>query len=141
MHTHYNIPRESSAEPVKIPAPAVERPVVISPAPVRAKAPSVTDASRTAATPAAIAPAKGSYVIQVVTYPARQDADKIVASFKKAGIHAYVKENSRPSGRLFYLVLIRGGRTEEEAKAQLLKFRANEAARPFRDAFVKSSRS
>ena len=37
--------------------------------------------------------------------------------------------------------LLGGFRTEAEAQAQLLKFRAKEVARPFQDAFVRPSRS
>lgn len=143
MRVRYKIPGEST--PVKTPdavamvapaVPAVERPVVITPAPVRPRKVRASEGSVTTAVPVS-----GSYVIQVVTYPTQQDADQVVATFRRAGLRAFVKENARPSGRLFYLVLLGGFRTEAEAQAQLLKFRAKEVARPFQDAFVKSSRS
>ena len=142
MRARYKIPGESV--PVKTPAtvaavvpakPVTERPVVITPAPVRPKKVRAEGSAATAA------PLSGSYVIQVVTYPTQQDANQIVDTFRRAGLRAFVKENTRPSGRLFYLVLLGGFRTEAEAQAQLLKFRAKEVARPFQDAFVKSSRS
>lgn len=141
MHTRYSAPVAAATKAVVKPAVVVERPVVVSPGPVKAKEIKKAEAPKSTSTPAAALPPKGSYVIQVVTYPTRQDADQIVGAFKKAGIRAYVKESARPSGRLFYLVLLRGGRTEEEAQAQLLKFKASDVARPFQDAFVKSSRS
>jgi cell division septation protein DedD len=144
MRARYKIPGESApvktAVPVEVVVPAkvvTERPVVITPAPVR---PKKVRASETTVA-ATEAPASIAYVIQVVTYPTRQDADQIVATFKRAGLRAFVKENTRPSGRLFYQVLLGGFRTEAEAQSQLLKFRAQEVARPFQDAFVKSSRT
>ena len=141
MRVRYKIPGEVPAKtrtvaPVVVSKPVVERPVVITPAPVRPPKKHVSEGSAVPSTSAS-----GSYVIQVVTYPTKQDADQIADTFKRAGFHALVKENTRPSGRLFYLVLLGGFRTEAEAQAQLLKFRAKEVARPFQDAFVKSSRS
>ena len=110
-----------------IPAkPVAERPVVITPAPVRT--------SKSASSAA-------EYVIQVVTSPSAQDADSIVKTLKSSGFRAFVKESARPSGRVFYMVLIGGFRTAAEAQSQLLKFRKNEAARPFQDAFVRTNRS
>ena len=142
MHTRYTAPQETPVAQVKTSEAETVRSTVAAPASAKAQPSAATQPSQVAAVALPVtAPAKGSYVIQVVTYPTRQDADQIVATFRKAGIHAYVKENSRPSGRLFFLVLIRGGRTEEEAQSQLLKFKANEVARPFQDAFVNSSRS
>ncbi len=98
--------------------------------------------SKTSAVVGAESPAavKNTYVIQVVTYPTKADADRIVSNFRKEGLKAYVKENVRPSGRVFYLVLLGGFKSEPEAQAQLLKFRKMEIARPFQDAFVKSSK-
>jgi cell division septation protein DedD len=110
--------------------------VVIAPVPVR---PPKTHASEGSA--ATSIPVSGSYVIQVVTYPTKKDADLVADTFKREGFRAFVKENTRPSGRLYFLVLLGGFRTEAEAQAQLLKFRAKEVARPFQDAFVRSSRS
>jgi septal ring-binding cell division protein DamX len=60
---------------------------------------------------------------------------------KKEGLKAYTKENTRPSGRVYYVVYIGGFRTEAMAQAELLKFRAKEIARPFQDAFVRSTPS
>ncbi len=143
MHTNYGTSHEASpSSVVKISKKTVStHPAVVAPSPVKPKVAFAPRSSPAVVTTEAAPAPKGSYVIQVVTYPTRPDAEQIVASFKKAGIHAYVKENSRPSGRLFYLVLIGGFRTEAAAQAQLVKFKANEAARPFQDAFVKSSKS
>jgi cell division septation protein DedD len=80
-------------------------------------------------------------VIQVVTYPSREDAEQIVLALKKEGLSAFVKENTRPSGRVYYVVYMGGFRTEAAAQAQLVKFRAKEVARPFQDAFVRSIQS
>lgn len=116
--------------------PVVEREVVITPAPVRPKQLPATDKSR-----APSAQTGGPFVVQVVTYPTQQDADQVVAALNREGFRSFVKEDIRPTGRVFYLVLIGGFRTEAEAQAQLLKFRAKEIARPFQDAFIKSSRT
>ncbi|MFA5168169.1 MAG: SPOR domain-containing protein [Candidatus Omnitrophota bacterium] len=142
MRARYKISGESIL--IKTPAAVAavvssrpaEHPVVITPVAAGPKKGRAPEGSATAE-----ASANGSYVIQVVTYPTRQDADQIVDTFQRAGLHAFVKENTRPSGRLFYLVLLGGFHTEAEAQAQLLKFRAKEIARPFQDAFVKSNRS
>jgi cell division septation protein DedD len=123
------------AEPISA-KPVTERPVVITPAPVRPKKARVPEASA-----AATVLVSGPYVIQVVTYPGKHDADQMADTFRREGFRAFVKENTRPSGRLFFLVLLGGFRTEAEAQAQLVKFRAKEIARPFQDAFVRSSRS
>ena len=134
MRVRYKIPGESisvktqEVAAVVVPAkPVTERPVVITPAPARISKP----ASLT------VEP----YVIQVVTYPSAQDAEAIVKSLKSAGFRAFVKESARPSGRIFYMVLIGGFRTAAEAQSQLLKFRGQEVARPFQDAFVRTNRS
>jgi cell division septation protein DedD len=141
LRVRYKIPGESvpakTATPVVAVVPAksvTERRVVITPASARPPKARVEGG-------AAAASVSGSYVIQVVTYPTKQDAEQIVGTFRRAGFRAFVKENTRPSGRLFYLVLLGGFRTEAEAQAQLLKFRAKEVARPFQDAFVKLNRS
>jgi cell division septation protein DedD len=101
--------------------------VVITPAPVRA--------------PKAATLVAEPYVIQVVTYPSAQDADSIVKVLKGAGFRAFTKESARPSGRVFYMVLIGGFRTAAEAQSQLAKFRGHEVARPFQDAFVRTNRA
>ena len=147
LRTRYKIPKETTAPvPVNSQSPVetaakplnsvVERPVVITPAPIKPK--SIRPGAESGTTASSSA---GSYVIQVVTYPAKQDAEQIVLALKKEGLHAYVKEYTRPSGRLYYIVFIGGFRTEAVAQAQLLKFRAKEVARPFQDAFVRSSQS
>jgi len=141
MRARYKIPGEPAPVKIQDVVPAVvppqvvtERPVVITPAPVKSPKVPVSVAS-------AAVPAGGTYVVQVATYAVKQDADQIVNSFRRAGLRAFVKEGTRSSGRLYYLVLLGGFRTEAEAQAQLLKFRTKEVARPFQDAFVKSSRS
>jgi len=119
-----------------VPVPVVEREVTITPAPVRIKKNVVPGAPRTGASQST-----ASYVIQVVTYPSKPDAEQIVAALKKAGLRAFVQENARPSGRVFYLVLIGSFHTAADAQAELSKFRALEAARPFQDSFVRTNRS
>jgi cell division septation protein DedD len=139
MRARYKMPGKAAvveAPAGVIPAPPVEREVTITPAPVKTKKVVAPDSTRLAGTPAS-----GTYVVQVVTYPSRQDADQIVSALKREGLRAFVQENARPSGRVFYLVLIGGFSTASEAQAQLLKFRALEVARPFQDAFVRTNRS
>jgi len=138
MRVRYKIPGESIPAKPTVPVAAVvssasvaERPVVVTPVPVRASKPS-SGQSASKADP---------YVIQVVTYPSSQDADSIVKALKSSGFSAFVKENTRSSGRVFYMVLIGGFRTAAEAQSQLLKFRGQEVARPFQDAFVRTNRS
>ncbi|MEI7751787.1 MAG: SPOR domain-containing protein [Candidatus Omnitrophota bacterium] len=143
MRTRYKIPGDTvqvkpmDAESTVVPSkPAAERPVVITPAPVRSpKAPAVGTVTKP------VLLAAESYVIQVVTYPSAQDADSIVKTLKGAGFHAFAKESARPSGRVFYMVLIGGFRTAADAQSLLLKFRGHEVARPFQDAFVRTNRS
>jgi cell division septation protein DedD len=133
MRARYKMPvnvAAAEAPAAVVPAPVVEREVTITPAPVRVK--------KAAASTAA---ASTAYVIQVVTYPGKHDAEQIVEALKQAGLRAFVQENARPSGRVFYLVLIGGFRTAAEAQAQLLKFRSLEVARPFQDSFVRTNRS
>jgi len=144
MRARYKIPGESAA-PAKTPdvitpavpvKPVVERPVVITPAPVRTPKVSVSEA-----TSKPVPLTAGAYVIQVVTYPSAQDAESIVNTLKNSGFRAFVKESARPNGGVFYIVLIGGFRTVAEAQSQLLKFRKQEVARPFQDAFVRTNRS
>ncbi|MFH1799788.1 MAG: SPOR domain-containing protein [Candidatus Omnitrophota bacterium] len=142
MRVRYKIPGEvpaktPTAAPVVVSKPAVERPVVITPVPPRPpQTPRVSEGGA-----ATSVPVSGSYVIQVVTYPTKQDADQVAETFKREGFRAFVKENTRPSGRVYFQVFLGGFRTEAEAQAQLLKFRAKEVARPFQDAFVRLNRS
>ena len=143
MRVRYKIPGElvpsktpTAVKVVVPPKPATERPVVITPVPVRPSKARVSEGRATT-----LVPVSGPYVIQVVTYPTKQDADQVAETFRREGFRVFVKENTRPSGRLYFLVLLGGFRTEAEAQAQLLKFRAKEVARPFQDAFVRPSRS
>ena len=143
MRVRYKIPDESvqvkiqDAVGVVVPTkPVDEHPVVITPALVRSQKVRAPEGSAAIA-----APLSGSYVIQVVTYPSAQDADSIVKTLKNSGFRAFVKESARPSGGVFYMVLIGGFHTAAEAQAQLLKFRGQEVARPFQDAFVRTNRS
>lgn len=81
----------------------------------------------------------GRFVIQVATYPSEDYAGRVMASMKQAGFNnAFVRENVRSSGAIFYVVMIGGFRTASEAQQQLAKFRATEVSRPFSDAFVKT---
>lgn len=148
MNTQYSSRREQpvGVENVSAPVqdagvPVTERPVVITPAPVRPRVAErdvvITPAAQVKRTEVQAA-SSGSYAIQVVTYPSRADAEQVVEALKKEKLSAFVKENVRPSGRIFYVVHIGGYPTEEEAQAQLVKFRAKEVARPFQDAFVKT---
>ncbi len=141
LRVRYNMPREHAPAPAQAVIPSSVSSVVNTAASVKPKvafAPRTSGPADVTVTPA---PVKNSYVIQVVTYPTRSDAEQIVASFKKAGVPAFVKENSRPSGRLFYLVLIGSFRTEAEAQAHLSKFKTKDVARPFQDAFVKATKT
>lgn len=123
------IPAESfeAVPPVKN---AMPREVVITPAAVQHSVAAKTVTAETNL--------NGPYVIQVVTYPSEEDARQVIEALKRENFNAFFKENKRPSGRIFYVVMIGRFRTEAEAQAQLLKFRAKEIARPFQDAFVKS---
>lgn len=119
----------------EVPAVESSRPVVITPVPVKPKALAVvSSAVREERTTNSL-----PYVIQVVTYPSQRDAEQIVNALKREQLKAFIKENKRPSGRVFYVVYLGGFRTEAEAQAQLLKFRAKEVARPFPDAFVRAN--
>jgi len=131
--------------------PAEKSPETVTAAPVKtvtewpaAVTPSPVSTGRTATEKPAVKPLasiSNAYVIQVVTYPSQQDAESIVKTLKIAGFNSFVKENVRPTGTVFYMVLIGGFRTAAEAQAQLAKFRTQEVARPFQDAFVRTNRS
>ena len=139
MRVRYKMPGKAAAvqaPAAAVSAPVVEREVTITPAQPRAKKTVTSENVKTSS-----ASGSGSYVIQVVTYPNKQDASQIVESLKRAGLRAFVQENARPSGRVFYLVLIGGFRTATDAQSQLLKFKTLEAAKPFQDSFVRTNRS
>lgn len=142
MRVRYKIPDETTSEKtpktetvasVKSP---VENPVVVKPVLGKSLPARATEGRVASATPVSV-----TYVVQVVTYAAKQDADQVVKTFRRAGLRAFVKEDTRPSGRIFYLVLLGGFKTEADAQAYLVKFRSKEVSSPFQSAFVRSSRS
>ncbi|HOW59422.1 MAG TPA: SPOR domain-containing protein [Candidatus Omnitrophota bacterium] len=132
-HVEANVSTQAAAAPLgnQVTKP---REVVITPVQMRRTDPSETKSETNRPNNEG-----GHYVIQVVTYPSIEDAQKVVDALKRDNLKAFLKENKRPSGRVFYIVMIGGFSTETEAQAQLLKFRAKEIARPFQDAFVKIS--
>ncbi|MBU9888511.1 MAG: SPOR domain-containing protein [Candidatus Omnitrophica bacterium] len=135
--------RPSQAAPEVVPEVLVqgeERPVVITPARTRPR-PAEREVVVTTEPPASQAPVEqareGQYAIQIVTYPGRTDAEQVVEALNEESLKAFIRENKRPSGRVFYVVYIGGYSTEEEAQSELKKFLAREIARPFQDAFVR----
>lgn len=140
MRARYKIPGEtaSATSPkatVPVAAP-VERSAALTLAPARSSTSSVTE-KRKVSIPAP----STTYVVQVVTYATKPDAEQMVKTFRRAGLRAFVKEDTRPSGRTFYQVLLGGFKTEADAQAHLAKFKSKDVSRPFQNAFVKASRS
>jgi cell division protein FtsN len=89
--------------------------------------------------PASRAAAPTRYVIQVATYANASDAEKVVGNLRGAGLAAFVKELRRPSGRVYYSVLIGGFAAFQEAQAFFERFREREIAKPFPDAFIRNA--
>ncbi|MFH0984551.1 MAG: SPOR domain-containing protein [Candidatus Omnitrophota bacterium] len=140
MRVRYKIPGGTASEKTPVAVASVKPPVAQS----AAVAPVSTQTSTSRATSGRIVsatPANSTYVVQVVTYAAKQDAEQVLKTFRRAGLRAFVKEDTRPSGRLFYQVLLGGFKTEAEAKAYLVKFQSKDASRPFQNAYVRLSRS
>ncbi len=141
QYKRHKEPRQTAAvasKPSSVPAAsAVERSVVVTPAAPHPREVVITPAALVKHKEVA-ANSAGPYSIQVVTYPGKADAEQVVETLKKDKLDAFLKEYKRTSGRVFYVVFIGGYRTEAEAQAQLVKFRAKEVARPFQDAFVKT---
>jgi cell division protein FtsN len=79
-----------------------------------------------------------SFVIQVVTYPSEEYAEKIVTSLKREGFKSFFRESVRPTGATFYVVYVGGFGTAAEAQKQLARFRSSPVSKPFADAFVKT---
>jgi DedD protein len=103
-------PSVPTPTPTPTPAPAVAqtlKPAATAPAPTAAPpAPSATAATAPSAMPAATAepiPARGRYAISYGTYAKRDNAEKLVADLKQAGLVAYadaVEANGQPALRV-----------------------------------------
>ncbi len=97
-----------------------------------------TDAeSAGSVSPARVLSSRG-FAVQVVTYPSEEYAGRVVTSLQQAGFKAFVRENVRPTGSVFYIVYIGSFPTAAVARQELSRFRAHEISRPFSDAFVKT---
>ncbi len=84
-------------------------------------------------------PAQGKYGIQVATYVAQEDSDRLVKRVQEAGMPAFVKLFQRGEGRRFHSVFL--GPFDSYAKAQesLDKFKKKkEISQPFQDAFIRT---
>ncbi len=116
-----------------------------------AQAPSTTAAGVTTAatgTPAAVtgaetAPAESAanihgQVIQIATFAAQADADKLVERLKADTWKCFVKPLVRAGGRTYYCVFLGPYKTYQEAETKLNSFKKKEIAKSFQDAFIRS---
>lgn len=78
-----------------------------------------------------------AYVIQVATFAAQEDAQKLAERFKAESFNAFIKPLSRSGGRVYYCVFIGRFATSQEADTILAEFKKKEIAQPFQDAFIR----
>lgn len=101
-----------------------------------ATAPSaVTAPAATSETP--VVSQKGQ-VIQIATFAAQTDAEKLVERLKADGWKCFVKPLVRPGGKTYYCVFLGAYKTSQEAETKLAAFKKKEIAKPFQDAFIRS---
>jgi cell division septation protein DedD len=96
-----------------------------------------TEVKKTAAPAAAPAITGPAYVVQVATFAAKEDAQKLMERFNADSLSAFIKPLSRSGGRVYYCVFLGKFKTHEEADAALAGFKKKEIAQPFQDAFVR----
>lgn len=161
LSIHYlNVNREqamrgkrSASAPAAVPAASPEKPVVKA-----AESESLSESDR-GTSPASAAPAPEKkpekavpaeidsaerdpeafpYVIQVATYTGNLDASRMVKKLREQQLPAFSKTLQRPSGKMYYSVFI--GRYKDYASAQqeFARFKNEDIARPFQDAFIRS---
>jgi cell division septation protein DedD len=107
----------------------------------RAETAAVTPARETLiapAGPAAETAVQKGHVIQIATFAAQADADKLVLKVQQEGMKAFVKPLVRTGGKTYYCVFIGAFASNAEAEQQLAKFKKKELARPFQDAFIRT---
>jgi len=80
---------------------------------------------------------KKPYVIQVATYAAPWDAQRLSDQMTQAGFQSFVQSATRSGGRTFYLVFLGRYGTSQEAEAQIKEFRNKSIAKDFPDSFVR----
>ena len=85
-----------------------------------------------------ITPEAYGYAIQVATFAAREDADRLVTRLGEAQLDAFVKPLSRVGGRTYYCVFTGRFKTFQKAQKALELFRKKSIGQSFRDAFVRS---
>jgi len=82
-------------------------------------------------------PPKKPYAIQVATYAAQRDAQRLAEQMKEAGFSAFIQPSSRPNGKTFYLVFLGRFATFREAEAKFKEFHRNPLAGDFEDSFIR----
>ena len=105
----------AAAAPASVKIAAAARPVITAPAAVEAP----------------------GYVIQVATFAAQEDAQKLVSKIKEVSLKSFSKSISRSGGRVYYCVFIGRFKTHPEADAALTEFKKHDLSQPFPDAFVR----
>lgn len=97
-------------------------------------------ASSAASAPAAEtpAPSQKGQVIQIATFAAQGDAEKLVDRLKKDGWPCFAKPLVRPGGKTYFCVFLGAFKTYQEAETKLSEFKKKEIAKPFQDAFIRS---
>ena len=100
-----------------------------------------TKDSNPAAVPAAVGPApssQGNYSIQIATFAAREDAEKLTSALTAQQFETFIKPLNRPGGRVYYCVFVGHYPSSAEGEKKLEDFKKKDVAKPFQDAFVRS---
>ncbi len=82
--------------------------------------------------------AQGTYSIQLATFAAREDADRLVTKLRDQDADAFIKELDRPGGGTYYCVFVGHYKDFREGEEGLARFKKKSLAKPFLDAFVRA---
>lgn len=83
-------------------------------------------------------PEQGAYSIQIATFAAQEDAERLVEKLRSQDAAAFIKELERPGGRTYYCVFVGHYKNFREAEESLAQFKRKPLAKPFLDAFVRA---
>ncbi len=80
----------------------------------------------------------GRYVIQIATYAGPNDSERVVKQLRAANLESFMKALTRSNGKVYYSVFLGRYNDFEAAQAAFAKFRKNDAAAHFEDAFIRT---
>lgn len=98
---------------------------------------SAADSSTIDASPEARSLQKGQ-VIQIATFAALSDAEKLVTKLKQNGWPCFAKPLVRPGGKTYFCVFLGAFKTYQEAEVKLSEFKKKEISKSFQDSFIRS---